>query len=533
MLQLNRKPFLRAMLLFVTLTILFIGCDSGGVSPPEDDPPENDSISVAVSAVDPDGAQIEAAGYLNDSKVSEDGTINTRLEEAEKDFSIRFESRGLITVDTTLSQSVGHEFDMVMREDNPDTVTKTLSATAAESDTAIAVDFYNDTADTLLAANVSEVSVQFPYQEQSVSVRAQREYFQPQRQSVSLSEDGAVPAFTLQRESVSIEVLLETMANEPDLSDATIKIYEPANKDSVSCTGRECRFTDLPKRSGQRSVQITNRDRHPETGNIRRYDPYTETFAADETKSLSAELEALAACNDGISNETGSGDDGLVDVWEDTNGNGIPDKGDIGDPGCRNPQDDNEGHRFLTRVTTQLNQDHLISSADGKAEDLIDDHSSVNPLPASAGDAIGDFILTQENLRTADDAGEAFYLRFNTGPEGELGNVNSTQTIPDADTIDGWHDAQVYGVDASFWGDENYYTITAVYDGPSDADADIRFLFEDGEGRKTVISYLYEEEDHEGSSNAKTSRQQAGTECRTNDGLKVCETVGFRSYLKP
>jgi len=416
-----------------------------------------------------------------------------------------------------------HTLSLEMLVELPETVTVSFENVATDGDSLVTGTVTWE--DSIIAEDVMSAEREIPSsREEGQLCFEEDDLFEEGCISLTpTSNVSEVQEISVKRKTVELSIGLDLPYGSPAETDVTV--YEPFKADSTTFTG-EGSFEVAKRKQGlTREIAADLVTEEPERSD------HVDRLVADTTVSaftsieLNLEFSKLAACNDGISND---GDE-LVDVWSDENGNGIPDKGDVGDPGCTDPEDDNEGHRFLTRVTTQLNDNVLISSAEGEREAVIDDHSSVNPLPATAQYSIGDFVVAVENKREADEAGEAFYLRFNTGPKDQLGNINSTQTVADSDTINGWHDAVVFGVDGSFWGDENHYTITAVFDGPTDSgETDIRFLNADGEGRKTVLSYLYEEEHYSGNSSKKATN---GFRCRTTDGKRVCQKDSIGSYL--
>jgi hypothetical protein len=425
---------------------------------------------------------------------------------------------GRVMQDTSVSTASDHDFQLSLPTEQAQRVTKTLSATAAGPDTTIAVDFYHDTADTLIAANTAEATVTFPGSDESIPVRAERAYFDARTQSVSLAEDGEV-AFALDRQTVDVEVLLETTAEAPDLSGATVKIYEPNKADSTTCTGSQCTFVDLPKRSGQRSVRITNRDTHPQTDDIRRYDPLTNSFAASENQELTASLEALAACNDGISNDP----DEFVDA---------------DDPGCWNqdgeyvPSDDNEGHFFVQIVSISGGEGttitNVVSSTPNERQFFYPDTDRVVRLEESIIDAV-EVTIAVDTERDSTQADETFAAKFKCGPtQDNLNNINTSGIVPDNQAQDGWELTPIPEVETDFFNTGNQCRVvwqhgTLVRDEPTgDGNDDVFFLKPDDTQRALAIRFFVQEEDYQnlGKRSGRTLAQ--GRECRPNRYGKTC-----------
>lgn len=411
---------------------------------------------------------------------------------------------------------------------SPDSVSITLEAKDAKSDTSVAGDWYLQ--GELIAKGEHTITRQLRKSNSPVSGRVEVPYFTDGSRKFSFRPDkNRDVTVDLERKTVKISVRPIDVDADTVLNTAETTIFATKNSEMREIVGEAS--VSLPQQSGQRRIETRLIGINPETGDKMRFDPVERTIAADADLDAEHRLDRLMACNDGIDNEIGRGPnesiDDRIDVYVDANNNGIADPGDTGDFGCTSPKDDHEGHSIVGLTTRMYNQDLSISSRKDNREEVLTDHSKATSLDESIQDAINGIATGVKNKREASEV-EKFTIRINAGPRGELGNVNSSQVIPDSDTIDSWHTAMVYGVKPSFFSTGTYYTVTAVHANPSeDQLRDIIFVVdapgnETRENGKIVFLWVVEEEDFDGFESSSAQKTGGEQVCQTNAGRKTC-----------
>ena len=424
--------------------------------------------------------------------------------------------------------------EFALEPETPDQSTVTFAAT--EADTLVSIQVF--VADTL-AADGEKPTASFPYGE-TIDARIEAQFMKTKTITFTADQAEQTESTVLKRKSAEIFVSPQDSDGNV-LSDATTVIHEPDGVDSTEITGEGAAM--LAQRSGDRAVAVTNiTERADKPDRLTRFEPFSTTVSASEDADLRPNMKRLAACNDGIDNDP---NDDLVDVWEDTNGDGRPSKGDAGDPGCIDPQDDNEGHTILQRTTGGSNANKWVANAEEQREEFLIDRSG-NPLDESAYDAIGGVLLGQDFKRETSESCEDFAMELKTGPENNLDTVNITSIKEDVDTLAGratagwlipksWFDTglayRVRGLHAS----SNKLEEDQI-DYPNDCLGRLDFAIKEGDGFWGIfLSWTVEEEDFDGfeNSTAKTfTHRKQGRICKATSSGKTCTKVSKKGYLK-
>lgn len=303
-------------------------------------------------------------------------------------------------------------------------------------------------------------------------------------------------------------------------SGSEITIFEPYRSDSVKTEGE---FSiERPKRSGKREIVADLIIEDPRNSN--RPDRYqaSVSVAADESISRDILLTLLAACNDGISNDT----DDLVD-------------GD--DPGCWNkqgkymPDDDNEGHYLVEVVSISGGEGTegttVISSAEGERKYRYPDSDRTSSLPPSIVDAV-QVEAGVETERDSTQADETFADTFKCGPTRDnLNNVNTSDIVADNQQQDGWALTTIPGIETDFFDTGRFCRIihqhgTLVRGEPTgDGEDDVFFLKPDDTQRAYVIRFFVSEEDYEKHQNKSALYTKEGRSCRETKSGQSCTKV--------
>ena len=338
------------------------------------------------------------------------------------------------------------------------------------------------------------------------------------------------------RKEVSVSVGLDLPYGSADETDVTV--LEPFGADSTTFTGENT--LTLPKRSAsmeRRLVADLVTEEPDRSDHVDRLVADT-TVSAHESNNPTLSLEKLTACNDSIDNDP---NDELVDVWEDTNGDGIASKGDVGDPGCTNPEDDNERHRIVSTVFAGNDADQRVSNAEGeRVEELLERSNNFN-IDESVQDAVAGILFGNDVEQEIDDSGEEFAFQIEAGSKGQLQNSTETGIVLDEDTTDGWWTPK-FVLEANLFEDGHYVAVIGIHaskirdEPPGDGGSDVFFIRKEGdEFRITFFSWAVEEEDFEDSDNSTTKRsgrQKAARNCRYAFRRKVCTKVVRIGYPK-
>lgn len=424
-------------------------------------------------------------------------------------------------MEKTTSTESGSTLEFTLEPETPDQSTVTFAVT--EADTLVAAEIF--VADTLAADGVEPTAV-FPY-DQTIDARVESKFLKTTEISFTTDTEEKTVAVSLQRKTA--EIAISPRDDEGNLlAEAKTVIREPNKTDSTTVTGdSSVEVLQLPGRRAIETRLITERPDDPDR--LIRYKPFSTTVSASENAELVPSMARLPACDDSISND----EDKLVDVWEDTDGNGVPNPKDTGDWGCLSKIDDNEGHWTIRTEMKSLNRTYVISDAEGNRVDELIDRSGNSLVDESILDAIGGAILvSREAQMETDQSGEDWALRFNTGPKNKLGNVNTTEVVTDQDTTDGW-DKFRFIIPANWFATGLYYKILGVHgskirDEPAgDGGGEVVFLRADGKPRVTLFFHVLEDEDYEGlNDSAKgATDQNTYTNCRQKGGVEVCTTV--------
>jgi len=435
-------------------------------------------------------------------------------------------------MEKTTSTQHDRTLEFALEPENPDQSTVTFAAT--EADTLVSIQVF--VADTL-AADGEKPSASFPYGE-TIDARIEAQFMKTK--TITFTADQAEQAESTVLKRKSAEIFVSPQDNDGTiLSDATTVIREPDGVDSTKITGEGAVM--LVHRSGNREVAVTNiTERADKPNRLTRFEPFSTTVSASDDADLRPNMKRLAACNDGINNDP---NDDLVDVWEDTNGDDRPSKGDAGDPGCTGPNDDNEGHSILKKTRAGNDAGLWVANTDGQRKEFI---VSGIPLDESAHDAIGGILFGEDFKREASESCEDFAMELKTGPENNFDTVNITSIKEDVDTLDDRATAE-WVIPKSWFASGLDYQISALHassselgadqiDYPSDCLGQVDFMIKEGdEFWSSFFIWTVEEEDFDGfeNSTAKTSTYRKQDRlCETTSSGQICTEVSRKGYLE-
>jgi len=425
-------------------------------------------------------------------------------------------------MEKTTSTQHDRTLEFALEPENPDQSTVTFAAT--EADTLVSIQVF--VADTLAADGVEPTAV-FPF-DQTINARVESEFLETAQISFTTDTEEKTVTVSLQRKTAEIAISPRDDAGNL-LAEAKTVIREPNKTDSTTVTGDSS--VQLPQLPGRREIEtrlITERADKPDR--LTRFEPFSTTVSASEDADLRPNMNRLAACNDGINNETGESDDGRVDVWSDENGNGFADKGE-GDPGCVSSDDDNEGDITWTLSIGSggegNNSDRFVSSAEDHREiQWANGRASVSP-----SESIRDAVLVNSRVEVKvedDQGGEEFALELTCGS-----NQNLTDIAEDNNEADGWAFGRLRGMTAAWFADklscsQKYLHASKIRGNPpGDGDDDVFFLVDgDGTIRFFQIQWTIEEEDdHRKASTAGLTKHSTDS-CQDTQAGKMCVSVG-------
>jgi len=424
-------------------------------------------------------------------------------------------------MEKTTSTESDRTLEFTLEPETPDQSTVTFAVT--EADILVTAEIF--VADTLAADGVEPTAV-FPF-DQTINARVESEFLETTEISFTTDTEDMTVTVSLQRKTAEIAITPRD-DEENILAEAKTVIREPNNSDSTTVTGDgSVEVLQLPGRRAVETRLITERADNPDR--LTRFEPFSTTVSASESAELTPSMARLPACNDSISND----EDELVDVWKDVDGNGVPSPKDVGDYGCTNKTDDNEGHSIITVEMQSLNKTDIISNAENNRVDELLDRSGTSLVDESIRDAIGDGIqVAKEAQMETNQSGEDWALRFNTGPKNELGNVNTTEVVTDQDTTDGW-DKFRFIIPPDWFATGEYYKLLGVHgskirnEPAGDGGGEVVFLRADGDPRLTFFFWAVEEEDFDGFENSRkhTTDNNTQTNCTTHKAVEVCTTA--------
>ena len=416
--------------------------------------------------------------------------------------------------------------EFALEPETPDQSTVTFAATEADTLVSIQV-FVTDT----LAADGEKPSASFPYGE-TIDARIEAQFMKTKTITFTADQAEQTESTVLKRKSAEIFVRPQDSDGNV-LSDATTVIREPDGVDSTKITGEGAVM--LTQRSGNRAVAVTNiTERADKPDRLTRFEPFSTTVSASEDADLRPNMKRLAACNDGINNETGESDDGRVDVWSDENGNGFADKGE-GDPGCVSSDDDNEGDITFTLTIGSggdvSNNNRFVSSAEDHREIFWSD-APASDFPASIKDAI--LIHSRVEVMVQDDQdGEEFAMELACGPDDETKNKTNLTEIAEDQDRDGWTNARLRGITADWFSEgtdcaKSYLHASKVRgEEPGDGNDDVFFLVTgDDTIRFFQIQWTIEEEDDHRKASPAGLTKHSTDSCRDTQASKMCVSVG-------
>ena len=415
--------------------------------------------------------------------------------------------------------------EFALEPETPDQSTVTFAAT--EADTLVSIQVF--VADTL-AADGEKPTASFPYGE-TIDARIEAQFMKTKTITFTADQAEQTESTVLKRKSAEIFVSPQDSDGNV-LSDATTVIREPDGVDSTKITGEGAAM--LVHRSGDRAVAVTNiTERADKPDRLTRFEPFSTTVSASDDADIKPNMKRLAACNDGINNETGESDDGRVDVWSDENGNGFADKGE-GDPGCVSSDDDNEGDITFTLTSGSggdvSNNNRFVSSAEDHRKIFWDDGPATD-FPASIKDAT--LINSRVEVKVQDDQdGEEFAMELACGPDNETKNKTNLTEIAEDQDRDGWTNARLRGITAGWFFEgtdcaQSYLHASKVRgEEPGDGDDDVFFLVTgDDTIRFFQIQWTIEEEDdHRKSSSAGLTKHSTDS-CRNTQAGRMCVSV--------
>ena len=516
----NASGIRRALLGILLVLMVGPACDSGGGmdngddnSPPNasvtantTDPVVGDTVALDASkSDDPDGDELSFSWTLETPNGS-DATLSSPT--AARPWYVP-DTSGDYRAEVAVSDSKLSDTDdvsMEALEKLPERVSVPFENIAADGDSLVAKTI--TWRDSVVTETKQSGTATIPAARESGAFCAQEgDLFA--EDCISLTPTGdytKTQTLRVDRKEVSVSVGLDLPYGSADETD--VVVFEPFGADSTTFTGENS--LTLPKRSESlnRRLEADLVTEEPDRSD------HVDRLVADTTVSAHASAERtlqpslVPACKDGIDSDP---NDELVDVWEDTNGDGRPSEGDAGDPGCTNPDDDNEGHSIIISSSSGNDADQWVANTEGEREEFIGGGS--DPLDESLHDAIEGILLGQDFKRNTSESCEGFTMKLKTGPENNLDTVNITSIKEDMDTLDGRATAE-WTIPKSWFASGLDYENIALHassselgadqiDYPSDCLGRVDFMIKEGdEFWSTIISWAVEEEDFDGFENS-------------------------------
>jgi len=536
----NASGIRRALLGILLVLMVGPACDSGGGmdngddnSPPNasvtantTDPVVGDTVALDASkSDDPDGDELSFSWTLETPDGS-DATLSSPT--AARPWYVP-DTSGDYRAEVAVSDSKLSDTDdvsMEALEKLPETVTVPFENIADDGDSLVAQAI--TWRDSVVTETKRSGTATIPASRESGAFCA-REGDLFAEDCISLTPTGdytKTQTLRVDRKEVSVSVGLDLPYGSADETD--VVVYEPFGADSTTFTGENT--LTLPKRSTSMNRRLVADlvTEEPERSD------HVDRLVADTTVSAHTSTEKtlqpslIPACKDGISNDPA--DDDAVDVWSDENDNGFIDKGE-GDPGCTDPDDDNEGHITWTRSIGSggegNDRDRFVSSEEGNREFFWYD----TDFPVSIKDAM--LINARVEVKVEDDqSGEEFAMELACGPDRD--NENLTDIAEDNNTGDGWAFGRLRGVTADWFSEgtacaRSYLHANKVRGkDPGDGNDDVFFLVDGDDTIRTFqIRWTIEEEDNHKSTNPSSLAKHSTDQCRNTQNGKMCQSSGL------
>jgi len=512
---------LLAFFLILTACDMFGGNDGDDDDPP---PPTTDSVTVSAEAVTEDGSRIDSAAIAFDGTEAGTGYAEKTYEKgADRSVSVSASEDDYVNTETSIDLGADQNISLEMLKKLPETITVPVENVAADGDSLITGTVTWE--DSIVAEDVRSADVEIPASRNEGQLCfAENDLFAEGCKTLTPTSDiSDVQVISVQRKTVELTVALDLPYGESGETDVTV--YEPFMADSTKFTGEKTVELAKRKQGLEREIDADLVTEEPDrSDHVDRLVADT-TVSAHENSDPTLSLGKLPACNDGISNDPA--DEELVDVWSDENGNGFIDPGE-GDPGCTDPEDDNEGH--ITWQTTigsggEGNDTNLsVSSKEGNREFFWYD----TDFSVSIKDAV--LINARVEVKVEEDQdGEEFAMEFACGPNRD--NKNLTDIVRDNNTGDGWAFARLRGITTKFFEDDTLCELNNIHaskvrgEEPGDGNDDVFFLVAgDDTIRGFQIRWTIEEEDNHKSATTSGYTKNSSGQCENTQDSSLCSS---------
>lgn len=401
------------------------------------------------------------------------------------------------------------------KKDKDERVAVTLKPVAAAGDTSVAADIY--LADTLAFPDTSRVSLKMQKTGNRQSGSAEAPYFRKEGFKFTPNRDHT-KEIRLNRKKVMLEAAVIDSATGSRIDTATVSVLSPSGDTVRQTTGT---LSDsLPARSGKRTVVATQPS----------WSKGAKQISGHTDNDITIAISDIPNCRDDIDNDG----DGLVDQYRDANNTGAVDEGDAGDPGCPTADDNDEPHRVFTRVSlssSTKDSSYVSSAKDHRTAFHVDDRST--NYPPEIKHAVAGILVVFEFKVDSTQSNEEAAVRFACGPsDSQQDNVNFTNITKDKNQSSGWVNAQLNGVDKSFFA-TGTNCATSLWHGtkvrgqpPGDGNDDVIHYLPDGKNRIDLIGFAYEAE------YAKKSSQQNQKALQPLNRWRCFQTVTSRACVK-
>jgi hypothetical protein len=430
-----------AGILLVLLAIWFLtSCKDKGTGP---DPPETTKYTKTITASE-NGTELDGVTFSIDGDVigADTDAVEVTRETGTAE-TVTAAKDGFNDGSQTITFSDGSSESIELERADPETVAISYEIRSASSDTLVVADVVNQATGETLAAAEASGTITLPFSDAATTLCAAPQYFGEGCVEVTPDGDKSI-VIRITRESVNVSASAEdTDGNTVENADIAVD-GEIIGQGSIS--------ESFPARAGTRTISASAED----------FSEDAETVSAGAAAEVTLQLERVFACSDGIDNDG----DGNID---EADGGCVANDSPTADPRSPDwvydPEDESEEFRVVGNTLTLPSDDiDFVSSKEGERIDVL---IGLQNFPNTIAFAVGEIEFSVANRKEADQAGEAFALEFVCGEDDEnfeqFDHSNTTDIVPDDQSIDGWVDSFVRGITREYFSEGSSCSIYILH----------------------------------------------------------------------